>query len=354
MKKKLSVRLSAVLLCLCIILTVCSCGAKKAEFTSFAMGSAVTAAVYTENEDEAAALWSEICTAISDSDKALSATDKASDISRINASGTAVVSKYTVSFLEKAVLLCNTLDRKTDITLGAATSLWGFSSDSPQVPDEEALKNAVGTVDIDGIFIDEANSTVSLQKGQKLDLGALGKGEGCDIIREKLTEKGLSACVSFGGNILVTGKNPSGKNGMWKIGLRDPKKGVNDVFAYLTVDSSSGAVCISTSGSYEKAFELNGKKYHHILDPETGYPVENGIASVSVICRSGLNADALSTALFVNGLNDRALSFLKAFSAEAVFVFKNGSVYATKGADKILTISNNSSYKTVSYEEAAK
>lgn len=337
-----------------MLASLTSCGTEKKEYTSFAMGSVISAVIYCTDNEDTDSLWNEICSLVNSSDKAISATDESSYISRVNASGTAKVNEYTVELLKKAVLLCNTLNRRLDITIGAVTSLWGFTGSTPRVPETDELKKALDSVNLDGVFIDDAGLSVSLKDGQKLDLGALGKGEACDIIKKKLAEKGLSACVTFGGNVLVTGKNPNGKKGLWKIGLRDPKGTENDVFAALTLDASGGAKCVSTSGSYEKCFEENGKKYHHIIDPSTGYPVENGLASVSVVCPSGLNADALSTAIFVNGLNDTSLMWLDSFGAEAVFVFDDGSVFVTDRLNQNFAITKTDNYKTVTYEEATK
>ena len=345
---------AAVLSAVCIIVSLCACGSQKNEYSSFAMGSAVSASLYGKDKKQTDLLWNEISSAVTAADRLLSATSDGSDISRINSTGSAIVDSRTVSFLQKAVLLCNTLNRRLDITLGAVTALWGFTGATPSVPDESALKAALDTVNIDGVFIDEANRTVSVENGQKLDVGALGKGEACDIIKEKLLASDTAACISFGGNVLVTGENPNGKNGEWKIGMRDPLGSPDEVFAALSLKAENGALCVSTSGSYEKRFEENGKSYHHIINPDTGYPVENGLVSVSVICSSGLNADALSTALFVNGLNETSVLWLKSFGADAVFVFENGTVFVTDSICKNFTITNTDVYKTVSYEEAAK
>ncbi len=354
MRKFIFRKSSALIAVICIFVSLCACGAQKNEYTSFAMGSVINATLCGSDKEQLDILWNELSSDIAKADSLLSATDINSDISRINAAGTAVVDSYTVSFLQKSVLLCNTLNRKLDITVGAITQLWGFTGETPSVPDENELENTVKTVGVDNIFIDEANKTVSVASGQKLDAGALGKGEACDIMKKKLTDANIPACISFGGNILVTGKNPNGKNGAWKIGMRDPLGGANDIFATLTLTAKNDAVCVSTSGSYEKQFKKNGKKYHHIIAPDMGYPVENGLVSVSVICESGLNADALSTALFVNGLDDTAVMWLKSFSADAVFVFEDGTVYATDGASKIFTITNTDAYKIATYEESTK
>ena len=354
MKNRTIKILSAVTAVISVAVSLCGCGVKKNEYTSFAMGNVLGAVLYSGDKEKSDKVWNDITSAVNSADKSLSATIEGSDISRINMTGTAKVDDYTLSFLEKAVLLCNTLDGRLDITIGAVTELWGFTGGEPSVPSKDALEAALKTVGSDGVFIDEANKTVSLEKGQKLDAGALGKGEACDIIKEKLSAENISACVSFGGNVLVCGKNPNGKNGLWKIGIRDPLGSADDIFASVLLDASTGAKCVSTSGSYEKFFEKDGKKYHHIIDPSTGFPVENGLLAVSVVCSSGLNADALSTALFVNGCNGTAMRWLKAFGADAVFVFSDGTVRITEGLSQNFTILKNDSYKVSVYNEESK
>ncbi len=324
---------------------------KSKDYTSFAMGSAITAKLYGTDTEALDTVWDEICTSVKNSDNAISATNEASDIYLLNSHGSIIADDYTISLLKKVILLCSTLDRKVDITMGALTELWGFTGDNPHVPSDEEIKTALATVNLDEVAIVEGTKTISIGKNQKLDLGAFGKGEACDIMRDALLENNISACISFGGNILVTNSAP-GKKG-WNIGLRDPSGTENDVFASLTLSpEDNSSLCVSTSGSYEKCFEENGKKYHHIIDPSTGYPVDTNLVSVSVICTSGLNADALSTALFINGLNDTADTWLDAFKAEAVFVYGDGSVYITDGLSQNFTINNTSSYNIITYEEA--
>ena len=190
--------------------------------------------------------------------------------------------------------------------LGALTKLWNIDGDTPYVPTQ--------------IEINEA-----LQK-RELDLGAYGKGAACDRAQDVLISLGVkSSIINLGGNILTHGCKPWGKP--FKIALRDPKGGPNDTLGIFTL---RGTNFISTSGSYEKYFEQDGKRYHHIFDPETGYPAERdpGLISVTVITtgeHGGAIGDAISTACFVLG-HENSLDLLAKYRAAAIFIYEDGTV----------------------------
>ena len=156
-----------------------------------------------------------------------------------------------------------------------------------------------------------------------LDLGAVGKGAACDAAVDAYEEAGINrAVVSVGGSVGVYGEKPGGQP--WTIALRDP-----DTEGSLgTLSLASGF--LSTSGSYEKQFTEDGVTYHHLLDPDTGYPAESGLLSVTVWSGRGTLSDALSTACFVLGLED-SLPVLEQFDSEAVFITEDHQIYVTEG-----------------------
>ena len=169
---------------------------------------------------------------------------------------------------------------------------------------------------------------MTLLDGCTLDLGAVGKGMGCDLIVDYLkTQPEVSGMIlNLGGSSVLTyGQKPDGS--AWKIALTDPRDTEGDYLGVITLEDGQ---FLSTSGDYEKYFMEDGKRYHHILDPETGYPVWNGLTSVTIVCDQGYLADGLSTACFVLGM-EKAGPLLEKYGAEAVFVDEDKNVYVTDG-----------------------
>ena len=347
---------SAVLFLLLAVLLMsgCSRAPKQNEHTSFAMGSVVSAKL-TGTDAAANETWQKIIGAINELDSRISATQETSDIAVLSSQGTVRADALTIKTLREALNLCAVCKGNVDITLGAVTELWGFAGDSPSLPAAEDIAAALQTKDLSGVSIDEKSGIVSCPAGQKTDLGAFGKGAACDEACEVLKASDISsAVITVGGSVLLYGI-PSGKEA-WSVGIRDPFQSANDYFAVLTLPDFNGKPCIfvSTSGSYEKTFEENGRSYHHILDPATGYPTENELVSVTVICSSGIASDALSTACFVGGARAETFSWLDAFGAEAVFVFKNGGVLVTEGLRDSLSIVSDGFTLTDDYDSQQK
>lgn len=197
------------------------------------------------------------------------------------------------------------------------------------MPNDADIKSALGSVDYKTVSVSDDN-TVSLAKGQELDLGAVGKGLACDEVAKYLKTRNevSGAVISVGGSILLYGQNPERDDGTFNVAIRNPFGESND---YMGIINLPGGYCVSTSGDYEKTFELDGKTYHHILDPKTGYPAESNITGVTVISKSGIDTDALSTAAFIMGYGDKTLELLKKYDAEAIFITHDKKVYITSG-----------------------
>ena len=337
---------------LCALATLCAslsgCAASYEERTAFAMGSVLNVRIYAPKE-QADTLFDRVTEKVTRADECLSANDPSSDLAAINAKGSANASGYTRKALGDIVMLCNILDGAVDVTMGAVTQLWGFSTDAPRKPSSAEIENAMKTVGVGKLLIDDTNEMVVLGEGQKLDPGAFGKGIALDEARDALRTATYPAVVTFGGSVLLFGKPVNGKK--WTVGVRDPFKGENDYFATLSFTPESGDYTgfISTSGSYEKNFTEDGILYHHILSPATGYPVETDLVSVTVYAQGGLPSDGLSTACFINGLNGRSLQWLKNFRAEAVFVFKDHSYFVTDGLKDAFTL-NDGGFTLKEYE----
>ncbi len=326
-----------------LLFSLCACTKQTQvyEKTGFAMGSAISLRIY--GSDNAAVTALDVFESIHETDSMLSANLTDSDIYRLNESKTGTtVSKEVFNLLGDCLSVCNTTGMVLDITVGAVSELWGFDTDNPSLPSEEDLQKALQTVDMHALLLDESAFTVAKAEGQKIDLGAFGKGIACMRALDSLRGELSPAVLSVGGTVLLYGNNPDAQH--WTIGVRDPYGTANDYCATLalTVAESDDTLVISTSGNYEKTFTQDDKTYHHILDKSTGMPVENGIVGVTVVSVDGLVSDALSTALFLHGLTQETLDILNNYGAEAVVLCENGDCLVSDGlADQITLVSDD-------------
>ncbi len=253
----------------------------------------------------------------------LSVTIDDSDIAKINASdGKPVeVSRETADLLQTCLLYAELSAGAFDPTLREVTALWDFSADSPRLPEQTALDKAVETVGYQHLTVQ--GTTVTLEKGG-IDVGGIAKGYIADRVAELLKEHGVtSALVDLGGNIVVCGNK---ENKDWRVGIKDPLN-TDDICAVVTGRDMS----VVTSGIYERGFTLDGVRYHHLLSPQTGMPIQNGLAAVSIVCKSSVRADALSTACFVLG-EEKAREMIRSMDdVEAMFVYQDGTIRTTEG-----------------------
>lgn len=262
---------------------------------------------------------------IADWENLFSRTREGSDVSRINqAAGQPVtVDAETARLLAIGLEYGKKTGGALDITIAPASSLWNFQEESPAVPDGQKLQQAASHVDWQTVRLD--GQTVQLIDPQaQIDLGAIAKGYIADGLAAYLREQGIGrALLDLGGNIYALGD----KNGQpWTVGIRDPLDG--DGLA-ATVPVRDGSVV--TSGIYERGFERDGVRYHHLLDPHTGWPVQNGLASVTILSASSVVGDALSTACFVLGEVDGLALIEKTEGAEALFIRTDGTQVRSSG-----------------------
>lgn len=257
--------------------------------------------------------------------KQLSRYTSGSEISRINSEAETVLSDEMRDYITELLEVGKMSGGKFDIALGAVSDLWSFN-DSPRVPSTDELTEALSRSGSDKLSL--SGNTLTRADVCIIDLGSAGKGIALDKVKSYLSDKKISsAVVSVGGSVLLYGK------GSFNVGVRDPWGEAGR--SVMTV--KLGACCVSTSGSYERCFEQGGKRYHHILDPDTGLPVENGLVSVTVISDSGLLSDALSTACFVLGAEGGAKLAAK-YGCEAIFITEDKKVICTDGIKPNVTV----------------
>lgn len=333
-KKKLNKKsLIAIILCAVIVFGIVSydfiSGRSSCEKTSVAMGTVVMVNLFgfgAKNDLD------KIETEINGLENSvLSWRKEGSDVYRINkGSGTQVsVSPDTVKIIGQCIDISDDCGGVFDITIGNVTKLWDFGGDHQRLPSDDEIKTALGSVGYKNVSI--SGNAVQIKKGQSLDLGAVGKGFVCDKIKE-LLDKGRtkSAVVSVGGSLLIYG------NRTFSVGIINPDNDKQSMGTLKLKDT-----CVSTSGNYEKYFEQDGKRYHHILNATTGYPATSEFKSVTVVCESGLISDALSTVCYIAGYR-KSVEILKKFDAEAVFIFNNNAVRVTDGLSGKFTVTDDS------------
>ena len=257
----------------------------------------------------------------------LSRTLEGSDVWKLNhAQGQPVqVSKDTLTILEAARAISERTGGAFDITIAPASTLWDFTSGAKQLPDAEALEAAAARIDYTKVEVD--GDTVTLPEGMMIDLGGIAKGYIADAVKAYLVNRGVeSAILSFGGNIVAIGQKPDGSP--WKVGIQDIDRPTGE---YMLVAKNFGGSTV-TSGIYERGFELDGVYYHHILSTETGWPVENELASVTIFSENSMEGDALATAAFALGTEQGAALIEGLDGVEAVFIARDRAVTYTSGA----------------------
>ena len=272
---------------------------QKTSQTGFYFDTVITITIYGKDEKTCNQLILDCFDKANYYENLFSRTKEGSDIYRINKSNgkSTVVDPSPFELISEALKYAKLSNGLVDPTIGSVSSLWDFHSDNPVVPDDDQIKEAINHVDYKKVVLDNSNYSVTLEDPKAmLDLGFIAKGYIADKFKSYLKESGIeSAIINLGGNVVTIGNKPDGTP--FQIGIQDPFSSTGT--PYTTVDASD--LSIVSSGSYERYFEYNGQKYHHILDTKTGYPVNSGLAGISVISESSLQGDALSTYLFILG-----------------------------------------------------
>lgn len=269
-----------------------------------------------------------------------SANIASSDISRVNRAGGewVKVGPETADLIKRSLVIAAETDGAFDPAIGRVVRLWGIGTSAARVPDEPEIRAALRGGGYKNVKVreEDGESYVKAPDGLWLDLGAIAKGRVADILKERLVSDGVrGAIIDLGGNLALIGSSPDGRP--WRLGLQHPHKQRGEYFGVVNVSDGS----VVTSGPYERFFERDGVRYHHIFDPATGYPAKSDLDSVSIIDADSTRADALCTALFVMG-RARAEKFLeKNTDLAAVLVLASGDkVLVTPAAREIFELTD--------------
>lgn len=299
---KKSKYLTAALAVLCILITVGCSGSKDqtaarpAIGMDFVMNTWVEQRWYGQNAQQT---YDEILSALKDLEDKLSLYQENSEISRLNSAAglhPVALSHETYRFLRQAADYCAEADGLFDITIAPLTLVWDVTGENPRVPPVTEIEAAQALVDYRRIVFDDAKETAMLSDaGMRVDLGGIAKGMAAALMRQYAVKNNVQGYLSIGGNMMVQGKKPDGSD--YSIGVRDPRGDASEYIAVLSLDG----LTMATTGDYERYFEQDDVRYHHILDPFTGYPSTADLISVTVVSENGALADYLSTLIFMRG-----------------------------------------------------
>ncbi|WP_438433892.1 FAD:protein FMN transferase [Gorillibacterium sp. sgz500922] len=273
--------------------------------------------------------FTEIGDILNNVDRWLNRENADSDIAKVNAKAgrePVEVSPQAFTAVKAALTDSQKSSGVFDLTVGPLVDLWAIGKGGEHKPDDAAIAKAKALVGYRDVVLDEAKHTVFLKRpGMSLDIGGTGKGYAADLIADYLKGKGFdSAIVDMGGNLLTVGVKPDGSE--WNIGIQNPDKSRGNTIGTI----KTGPKAIVASGIYERFFIENGVRYHHIMDSSTGAPVQNELASVTIITDGAMTGEGLDNLVFAYGL-EKGLDYVDSRpDVEAIFITKDHKVYVSK------------------------
>jgi len=303
-------------------------GEKPVTKTNFMLDTLISVQAYGPNASEAIDKAFE---RIQDIEQKMTSKADFSEVIDINqraGKGFCKVSQDTFFVIQKGLYYSMLSKGKFDITIGPLVELWGIGTEHARLPGSDEIQEVLPLVDYTQVEINEEDYSVFLKNpGMAIDLGGIAKGYAADEAAKVLKQYGVKhGTINLGGNVVVLGGKSDGSP--WRIGIQDPFfKTRGSIMATVEVTDKT----LVTSGPYERFFEKDGKIYHHILNTESGYPVENELMSVTIITDKSIDADALSTTVFAMGLKEGMDFIEKSENMDAVFITKDYKVYVTSG-----------------------
>lgn len=328
-----------ILLLIVFLIGTMGCGTPKSESfsrTGFFFDTVISITIYHSDSQLAKTALFDCFELCKHYESLFSRTMENSDIWKINnaAGETVAVNRETYSLLQTALYYSELTDGQIDATIAPVAEAWNFSQNNEEnashiIPDHETLKELLKHVDYHNIILSEKDGKyyVSLSDAKSaVDLGFLAKGYIADRIKELLQEEGItSAVIDLGGNICTLGCKPD--NTSFRIGIRKPFAESKTPMTVLDITDLS----VVSSGNYERYFQYNGQIYHHILNTQTGYPIQNNLLQVTIISASSMEGDALSTTCYVLGL-EKGMKLIESLTGvEAIFVTEDYQLHYTSG-----------------------
>jgi thiamine biosynthesis lipoprotein len=324
---------------LLILVLFSGCSGAPAPESEFVFGTLCTVDLYGQgNRDRYSAVFARL----RELEDIFSTNWAGTDSDRVNRGsgleGVRVKHEF-IELLKKALYYAEMSGGAFDPSVGPLVNLWGIGTDTPRIPSDEEIRQALALVNYNDIELgtnDETGGIVFLKRrGMALDLGAIAKGYAADEAVKLLAREGIRmGLIDLGGNIFAYGERGIGKS--WRIGIQDPREQRGAYIGILKLNNKS----VVTSGVYERYFEEDGRRYHHILSTTTGRPVETGLLSVTIAAGSSTDADALSTAAFALGWEKGRRLIESVPGADGIFVFQDLSVRITPGIKDKFSLTN--------------
>jgi thiamine biosynthesis lipoprotein len=322
-----------------LIITVLLAGCQKQndfiESNNLKLGTLVSIKIFNYNNTS---VFKDIYSILDNIENKMSVNIENNEISIINSLSKdqfLPISPETNEVIEKGIYYSNLSNGNFDITIEPLVDLWKIGTENENIPDIDLINETIKRIDYNSLNL--ANGTLSFDNdNMKIDLGGIAKGYAADKIVDFLLDKDIDkALINLGGNIYALGSNQSDQP--WKVGIKDPFSDRSDIIGYVNVINKS----VVTSGVYERYFIKDNKRYHHILNPFTGYPYDNDIFGVTIITDKSIDGDALSTIAFSYGI-EKGLDFINNLeNTEAIFISSDKSVYLSNNLDYFI-LSNDS------------
>lgn len=301
----------------------------QADADMLAMDTVMHFRVYARTREEAESTLRASFDEIARLDRLMSTNRRDSDLARLNRIGHAVFSKDSAYLLRRSLEINEVTGGYFNVAVYPLVKAWGFTTAEPHVPSEQEIQALLPLTHLEQVHFDRERREVRFaHNGMGLDFGGIAKGYASQRLMEIFSRHStVSGLVSLGGNTQLYGGKPDGSP--FRVGVQDPAAADRYIGIIRTKDRA-----LITSGIYQRFFEANGRTYHHIIDPATGAPADNSLASATVICNDGTTADALATALMIMG-KEQAIAFWRQHSDlfEMVLIEKNRNVSITAGLE---------------------
>lgn len=315
-----------------IFLTGCG-NVQPLTITGYKLNTIVSITVYDKIDQSVLDKCLDLCDVY---ENMFSRTIATSDLAKLNNHEITQVPKDVGILIEYGIRYAELSGGSFDPSIGSISSLWDFTTNNPKVPEDSAIKAGLSYVNYKDILIsknneDQESYSVIIPQGMMIDLGAIAKGYIADKLKEYLLSCGIeNAIINLGGNILCIGSKPD--HTAFHIAIKKPFTETGETLMTLKIDGKS----VVSTGTYERCFTIDGKSYHHIINPKTGYPYENELTSVTIISNLSVEGDCLSTTCFTLGL-EKGMELINSLDEiEAIFVTKDGSLHYSDGAIRYL------------------